>query len=662
MHIKYAKRDKELQDRVVDQYIKKLDPSKINFLASDVEDLKKSFSNIFDNIKKKDCSTLEKADKLLLTRMTERAEFAKKTLDEGYKFDPKTEFVFDPQKKAYPATKAEAEEFLKKYIHFQISNNLAADQKMDESRANVKKSWARNLKRLQDEKQDDNYSLYLDSFALALDPHSSYFSRDVNEDFRIQMSLSLEGIGATLSSQDGFTVIESLVPGGAAARSGQLQSQDKIIAVGQKKDGALENVIEMDLKDVVRKIRGDKGTEVRLLVLRKKGDTSEKFEVVLIRDKVKLEDDAASVHYTEKEINGTKKKIAILDLPSFYSDSRHGGRSAATDLKKLIDDLKKNKAEGVVLDFSNNGGGSLDDAVKIAGLFFAAGNVVKQSSREEGKGEITLRDTDKEVNWAGPMVVLTSRISASASEIVAGTLKDYKRAVIVGSEHTFGKGSVQQVVEMPPGSGELGAVKVTVGMFFTPGGFSTQHRGVEADVKIPSQFDHDDIGEKYLDYSLPPKQLPPFLSPEALGGSAKETSSAGTEKAEGSGLLSKIFSSNSSAAPVPSEATLKEDSTSAWKMIKPDWVAKLSEKSKLRVDKSDEFKKIVTELNKEKARGKLIKVSEAVKDKEKRESRKAIKNAKKEDKEQEYMKRADVQEAANVLADLMSLETVEKAK
>ena len=174
-------------------------------------------------------------------------------------------------------------------------------------------------------------------------------------------------------------------------------------------------------------------------------------------------------------------------------------------------------ADAMVLDLSQQRWcGSLEDAVKIAGLFFATGNVVKQSSRDDARGEITLKDTDPTVvDWPGPLVLLTSRISASASEIVAGTLKDYKRAVIVGSEHTFGKGSVQTVQDIPPQSGELGAVKVTVGMFFTPGGFSTQHRGVEADVRIPSPYDIEDIGEKYLDYSLPPKQLPPFLSQDA---------------------------------------------------------------------------------------------------------------------------------------------------
>ena len=616
MHIKSSQTDSAMQERVIDQYLKKLDPSKINLLESDAEMIKKILANIFEDVKKKDCSALEKTESLVVERLKERSEFAKKVLGKDYKFDPKTEFVFDPQKKPYPKTLKEAEEFLRKYIHFQISNYLAADQKLDEAKTNVIKSWDRNLKRLTDEKKDDIFAMYLDAFALSLDPHSSYFSRDANEDFRISMSLSLEGIGATLTSQDGFTMVESMVPGGPAFRSGLVKAEDKIVAVGQGDTGPMENVIEMDLRDVVKKIRGKKGTKVRLLILRKKGDTKERHEITLVRDHVKLEDDAASIHYIDKEISGKKYKIAVLDLPSFYADNKRGGRSVATDMKRLVTEVRNAKAEGLVLDLSNNGGGSLEDAVKVAGLFFATGNVVKQSSREEIGKESTLKDTDPTVDWPGPLVVLTSRISASASEIVSGTLKDYKRAVIVGSEHTFGKGSVQQVMDIPTPAGEFGSIKVTVGMFFTPGGFSTQHRGVEADVVIPGPYDQADIGEKHLDYSLPPKKLDPFISPEAF-------------VKEGPG---------------------------AWKPIEEAWIKTLGDLSKARVAKSEDFKKILEDLEKDKTRGKLIKVSDSVKEKEKRDTKKQKKNAATDEKEKDYLKRADIQEAVNVLADLIHLE------
>ncbi len=619
-HVKYAQKDRDaaLQERVVDQYIKRLDPTKIYLLQSDVDSAKKTLNSIFDNTKSKDCSALVNVQNLLVSRVKERAEFAKKMLDKSYKFDNKVEIVFDPDKKAFPKTADEANDFLRRYVHFQVSNYLATDMKLEEAKANVIKNWDRAVKRTLDTKDDDIYAGYLDSFARGLDPHSSFFSKDVLEDFEIQMSLSLEGIGATLSAQDGFTVVEALVPGGSAARSGQIKPQDKIIAVGQGEKGTPENVVEMDLRDVVRKIRGEKGTKVRLTILRKEGDGKKRFDVTLVRDKIKLEDEAASILYMDKEVDGKKKKLGIINFPSFYADSRRGGRSSAADLKKLIAEARAKKVDGLVLDLSNNGGGSLEDAVKIAGLFFQTGAVVKQSAREEGKGELVYRDSDSQVDWAGPLVVLTSRISASASEIVAGTLQDYKRAVVVGNDHTFGKGSVQSVLPIPQ---NLGALKVTVGMFFTPGGYSTQHRGVNSDVQIPGPYVTDDIGEKYLDYSLPEKKLDAFVSEDAF----------------------------------------VKEGPNAWFTINPEWIKTLADKSKARVDKDPEFKKIIDELAKSKAKGKTIKLTEVTKDKEKKEKAKAAKNANKNDRDKEYMKRADIVEASNVLADLIAIESSKPA-
>lgn len=613
-HVLTEKMDDALQVKVIDQYIKKLDPTKIYLLQSDVDKIKKAMSKVFDRIKEKDCSSLDEAQKILVDRVKERATFAKNMLGKDYKFDNKVELVFDPEKKAYPATTEEANDFLRRYVHFQISNYLATDMKLEEAKTNVTKNWDRTIKRTLETKQDDVYASYLDAFARGLDPHSSFFSKDVLEDFEIQMSLSLEGIGATLSSQEGFTVVEALVPGGSAARSSQMQPQDKIIAVGQGEKGPLENVVEMDLRDVVRKIRGEKGTKVRLTILRKQGDGKKRFDVLLVRDKIKLEDEAASILYIDKDVAGVKKKVGIINFPSFYADSRRGGRSSAADLKKLIAEAKAKKVEGLVLDLANNGGGSLEDAVKIAGLFFQTGSVVKQTTRDQAKGEINYKDSDAQVDWAGPLVVLTSRISASASEIVAGTLQDYKRAVIVGNDHTFGKGSVQQVVPIPQ---NLGALKVTVGMFFVPGGYSTQHRGVPSDVLIPGPYVTDDIGERYLDYSLPEKKLDSFLSQDAY-------------VKEGAG---------------------------AWLTINPEWIKTLAEKSKVRVEKEPEFKKIQEELAKTLAKGKTIKLSEAVKEKDKKEKAKAAKTASKAEKDKEYLKRADIVEASNVLADLIALES-----
>lgn len=614
-HINQVGRDETLHNRVVDQYVKRLDPAKIYLLQSDVDFIRARVKTVVEKTKDRDCSALNAAQARLEERVKERAAFVKSFLGKSYKFDNTVELTLDPEGKAIPKTKEEAEDFLKKYVHFQVSNYLATDMKLAEAKTNVIKSWDRILRRMKEQKADDVYSNYLDSFARALDPHSSFLSKEVLEDFEIQMRLSLEGIGATLSQEDGFTVVEALVAGGSAARDGRIQPKDRIIAVAQGEKGKAENVVEMDLRDVVRLIRGPKGTKVKLTILRKQGEGKSRFDVVLTRDKIQLEDEAASISYLEKGEGDIKRKIGIINLPAFYADSKRGGRSAAGDMKKLLADARTKKVDGIVLDLSQNGGGSLEDAVKIAGLFFQTGTVVKQSSRDQGRGELVLRDTDSNVDWVGPLVVLTSRVSASASEIVAGTLQDYRRAVVVGNDHTFGKGSVQSVMPIPQ---DLGAIKVTVGMFFTPGGNSTQHRGVDSDIVIPGPYVTDDMGEKGLDYSLPPKTIPAFLSPDAN----------------------------------------PKDGANRWSVVSADWIKSLSEKSKQRVAANAEFKKIEEELAKTKAKGKVIKLAEVLKDKEaqdKKEKARVQKNLSKDEKEKEYLKRADIQEATDVLMDLMNL-------
>ena len=578
-HINYRETSKNLESRTITQFIKKLDGSKIYLLESDVKKIQKKMKGIFGKVRMRNCSPIKESHDLLMVRINERVRFATSYLGPKFKFNKNTQLILDPDYRKYSKTKRQADKYHKKYIQFQVSNYLATDMKPEEAKQNVVRSYERMLKRVgkmgKPENRSDLWAIYVDAFAMALDPHSRYLSQDALEDFQIQMRLSLEGIGATLSNRDGFTVVEQLVPGGAAARSGLLRPKDKIIAVGQE-DGPLENIVEQELRDVVKKIRGPKGSKVRLKILRKKkskGGGRKPLTVVLVRDKVKLEDEAASVHYIERPESGKKKLIALLNLPSFYADGRRHGRSSAKDLKKLLAEANKKKVDGVILDLSTNGGGALDDAVKIAGLFFKKGNVVKQSHRDPQQGEIVLPDNDSTVDYAGPLVVLTSRISASASEIVAGTLQDYKRALVVGGDHTFGKGSVQSVEPLPPG---LGAIKTTVGMFFIPGGGSTQHRGVTSDISMPSEYSMNEVGEKTLDYSLPPKKVKQFLSKEAYVPKGKK---------------------------------------GFWKKVTASLARKLGFKSKTRIAASEDFDKIRKSILKNKKRGKLLKVSEVLEDK-----------------------------------------------
>ncbi len=618
-HILYKSFNPTLEKRVVEQFIQKLDPSKIYLMKEDVTKIEELMKDVYANTQKEKCQPILDAYQIYVDRVKDRTKFSEDFLGKNYKFEKDGELVIDPKKREFFQTKTEQDNFHKKYIHFQMANYIASGMKQGEARGQLQRRYARNLKNLTTQKKEEVFAYYLDSFAGALDPHSSFFSQDVREDFDIQMGLQLEGIGATLSSQDGYTVIENVIPGGSAAKSGLIEPQDKIISVGQGEAGATESVIDEQLRDVVKKIRGAKGTKVRLSILRKVTGKTKRVDVVLTRDKISLEDEAAQISYVDKEVGGKKKKLGIIELPSFYSATRRGGRSSATDLKKLLKEARDKKLDGVVLDLSNNGGGSLEDAVKIAGLFFKTGNVVET----QGSNKVVdqMADDEAEVDYSGPLVILTSRLSASASEIVAGALQDYKRALIVGGDHTFGKGSVQSVMPLPT---ELGALKVTVGMFYIPGGASTQHRGVAADVILPGAYATEEIGEKSLDYSLPPKTLAGFLSEEAYVKSGKD----------------------------------------AWVPLDTDTVKKVKENSEKRVTVSEDFKKIITNLKKsEEEKNKPVKITDILKDKDKAETESKKKNRLTgEQKKKEYLKRADVTEAANVLADLINLQQAEYQK
>ena len=671
-HIVHQKFTPELEKQVIDQVIKRLDPSKIYLMASDIPKIKKSLHGVFKKTKVRNCDPIFAAYKTLETRVKERSEFATKFLKTGFKFDKETEFVFDPDVREFAKNNKELNDFHGKYLQFQIANYLIADdytvelKKLEEAKELEKKGkkaeakkirekaekaiekkiadakdladrrYQRNLRRVEEKQKHEILAEYLDSFARGLDPHSSFYSRDALEDFRISMSLELQGIGATLSSRDGFTIIEQLIPGGAAFRSGKLKPKDKIIAVDESNDGKMVSVIEMDLRDVVKKIRGPKGTKVKLSILRKQAEGNERFSIVLVRDKIKLEDEAARIHYVEREVGGEKKLFGLIDLPSFYSDGSRGGRSAAADMKKLVDEARKKKVEGLVLDLSTNGGGALDDAVNIAGLFIRRGNVVKQSNKDRSR-PVPLADLDTTVDWSGPLTILISRVSASASEIVAGTLKDYKRAVIVGGDHTFGKGTVQSVTNLPRG---LGGLKTTVGMFFTAGGKSTQHIGVDSDVVFPSLYSTDEVGEKTLDYSLPPKTIKSFLSKQAY----------------------------------------VKDGPDKWEPVNSTLIKKLNERSQARIKTNEDFKKIIKDKKKIADRGKTIRVAELFDNKDEGSEDKddeggidynSVKDSevpkgmskdeyiaklRKEKQVEDYLDRADIQEAINIVADQVAIQ------
>lgn len=503
-HVLYHSVSDELRGRVADSHLRLLDSSRSLFLDAEAGELRNKTRQLFPSLSLDDCSLLDAMHRASIERYREMEHFVRGYVsDEDYAIDAEAELVLDPEKRGFPKTRAEREELYKKLVHFQMSNYVSNGESLPEAKQKLIHRYELITRRAEEMTPDEIYARFLGAFAISLDPHSAYLTPDSLEDFRIHMGLSLEGIGAVLSSRDGYTVVEEVVPGGAADLSGTLKPKDKILAVGQDA-GDMVDVIDMDLRDVVRMIRGKKGTGVRLAVLRQGADT-ERFTVRLTRDKINLEEQAAKLEFKTVERDGRKLKLAVLDLPSFYGDKEPDARQATDDVARLLDLVKREKVDGLVLDLSRNGGGLLEYAVRISGFFLKSGGVVAVG--DSGKRNQVLEDPDGTILYSGPLVVLTSRVTASAAEILAGAVKDYKRGVVVGDDHTFGKGSVQTVAPLPPG---LGALKLTTAMFFRPGGASTQQSGVEADVVLPSLTQIPDFGEQYQPYSLPPRAIDSF--------------------------------------------------------------------------------------------------------------------------------------------------------
>ena len=677
LHINFSNLDRKsrrfrsmmshLEKRVKDQFIKSLDPEKLYFIQSDINNIRKKLKNVFAKVKKGDCSYLNRVYDLYAKRVTERVRFATEYLKPEFILKPMTKLTLDSRKRRRLKTIRQINKFHKKYIQYQMANAIIASDKKEYEKQVVeaKENVLRNYNRLQKEIQSwsvnlsdkekkkcykkrktsgqvstckpyEWYSIYLKSFAKGFDPHSGYLSQEDHEDFEINMKLSLEGIGASLSSKHGYTIIERLIPGGAAARSGKLKPKDKILAVGQRSRKMI-NIFNMVLRDVVSMIRGKKGTPVYLKIMRT-GEKEEKkiFNVRLVRDRVHLEDQAANLHYFEIKDGKKTAKVGVIHLPSFYGEGRPGGRSVTKDVRKLLVSAKKNQVSALVLDMSSNGGGSLTEAVQLAGLFFAKGSVVRQQVKtKSGDRYLTLSDVNEAIEYSGPLVVLVNRVSASASEIVSGTLKSYNRAVIVGGDHTFGKGSIQSVERLKFG---LGSIRVTVGMFFIPNGFSTQLKGVESDISFPSVFSNDEIGEKTLDYVLAGRKIDKFISPSAY------VSKKGKK----------------------------------WSLVTKDMISFLRKKSHNRIKKDKKFKEIkkdILELRNKKRKGYVTtltqifdqaKKAENEKEENKKENGKA-KNKKDTEKysakaeeeriKKKYRERPDIQEAVNIALDQVNWES-----
>jgi carboxyl-terminal processing protease len=508
-HVRYGEVDDTLRQWTADTYLERVDPQRSLFLAADVERWKRELVPGVNAIRGGECGVLQRMREDVARRLAAEEAYVRAFVNAAdYKVDPAAKLVVDPAERGWPTDGPAREALLRTLAHFQITNYLNAGIDLAEAKKRLVHRYELRTRRWGEQQSWEVHAAFLNAFANSLDPHSVYLSADDLEDFQIGMQLSLQGIGVALSERDGYAVVEEVIPLGAADKLGVLKRQDKIIGVAEE-DAQFVDVIDMRLRDIVRLIRGKKGSRVRLKVLRE-GEKVERFELAIVRDNIDLEDQAAKLRFETREVDGRTLKLAVVELPSFYGDRDPSKRQGSRDLEKILRQVREQKSDGLLLDLSRNGGGLLEDAVRISGFFIAEGAVV--GIRGTTERSRVLQDVDDETLYAGPLVVLTSRVSASASEILAGALQDYRRAVIVGDDQTFGKGTVQSVFPLPPG---LGALKVTTALFFRPGGASTQASGVASDVVVPSPFNLELFGEKKLPHALPQQSVPPFPSTSA---------------------------------------------------------------------------------------------------------------------------------------------------
>lgn len=513
----------ELAAATLSNFVDMLDYGKVVFLQEDVDAihaLRVKFPQAYAN---GEWYFVTNVFAHFLKRSDEQLEYARAYLtNQAFALDTARAIVADPKKRRFAASQDELRRAVEDAVQYQVAYLVAIGEPLSNALEKVLKRRERQARRFHEFKHEQRLGLFLNAWCMALDPHTSYLSFDDVEDFQINMNLSLEGIGAVLQDEDGVTVIKSLTPGGPAEKSGLIKPGDKIFAVAQGTDGEYVDIYDMDLRDVVKLIRGKKGTTVRLKIVRAGPGGPTRHDISLVRERVKLEDQAARMEListVRTNRNGTARtvRVGVIDLPSFYSDQNEKGllsgksmRSAVADVRRLLQVCQTAGVDGVVLDLQRNGGGLLEEAVDVAGLFMRRGNIVLALDR---RGVVNvLADKDRAIYYNGPVIVTVSRATASGAEIVAGALQDYQRALIVGGDHTYGKGTIQQVVPLP---GKLGALKITVGEYFIASGRSTQHAGVTPDIGLPSELSAYDIGEQYQPSALPARSIPSQLSSRA---------------------------------------------------------------------------------------------------------------------------------------------------
>ena len=517
-HYKDTRLDDELSVKIFDGYLDLLDPNYSFFLASDIETFSPYRLRMDDALQHSDPTPAYEMFNVYVERVRERVAYAREELKKSMDFTIDENYLWDRSDVKWAKSETELNEFWRQRVKNDYLR-LRLAGKEDEAIVETLDDRYENLeRRISELNSDDIFQFFMNAFAQSIEPHTAYMSPRSSENFEISMRLSLEGIGALLGRENEYTSIASIVPGGPADKQGGLKAGDKVLAVGQGKDGKLQDVVGWRVDDVVDLIRGAKHTIVRIEVLHEGTGVDGPAEIIeIVRDEVKLEEQAAKSRIIEVPgDNEELVKVGVIDLPVFYLDFNGRAqnlpdyRSSTRDVRRLINEMKAEGISGLIVDLRNNGGGSLLEATTLTGLFIDEGPVVQVRN---SSGRIsTEEDTDPGMAWDGPLAVLVNRYSASASEIFAAAIQDYGRGLIIG-ETTFGKGTVQNLVDLddyaPSGdAGKMGQLKITMAQFFRVNGGSTQNRGVEPDIQFPSAGDPDDYGERSLDNALPWTSIP----------------------------------------------------------------------------------------------------------------------------------------------------------
>lgn len=515
-HYNKASFNDSLSNVVFERYLKTLDYNRNYFLQSDIKEFEKYRYAFGDYLIDGDLTAAYNIFNVFYRRFNERAEYGKKLLQKEMDFSTKEDFDADRSNDPWPKDVNEANDLWRKKVKNDALSLLLTGKDWKGIVETLTKRYDNLKKTFYKFNDEDVFQIIMNSYTETLDPHSNYLSPQTSEQFKIDMSLSLEGIGAQLQQEDEYIKVAEIVPGGPAFKSNLLHKNDRISAVAQGDKGEFVDVVGWRISDVVQLIRGPKGTVVRLqILLASEGSNASPKEIKLVRDKIKLEEQSAKQKIIEVKQDGKTAKIGVITIPTFYSDfdgasnGEKDFKSTTADVQKLLDTLKRANVDGVVIDLRNDGGGALTEAIKLTGLFIKDGPVVQVRN---SKGSVDVGDDeDSNIAYSGPLAVLINKFSASASEIFAGAIQDYGRGIILGDQ-SYGKGTVQNLIDLnrmlPASSEKPGQLKLTIAKFYRITGASTQHKGVSPDIKFPSYFENSkDFGESSEPSALPWDQI-----------------------------------------------------------------------------------------------------------------------------------------------------------